>query len=1375
MLRSCVCFSGVNAMGFLFDSARKVLELPSLLRDAFRPPGEPLRTTAVFEGSAECSLDGKASTQHVVAFDGEVLYFGQNRQNLQAVVALGGASVQVKDRTISISEWRADEAARAIVLVLDQQDEAKAWAVLLKAAASKEPPPPVRIQQLREQVMQHEMHNKDMHEMMERNTAKIDRLKTELSEQHGKHKHSESLSGIGISDSEDGSQIHHEPAPEVVGHFDNILLLTDSYKVTHHLQYPPGTETIYSYFESRGGTFKDVCFFGLQYFLKMYLCGSVVTEAKIAHAERFFRAHLSHPVWGYDEKLFNREAWEHILRKHNGRLPILIKAVPEGTVLPVKNVLFTMENTDPKCYWLTNYLETLLVQVWYPMTVCTQSLEQKKIIKRYLQDTGCDSVIDQGLHAFKLHDFGFRGVSSVESAALGSVAHLVHFLGTDTMVGLEMAKEFYSEDCAGFSIPASEHSTMTSWGREREVDAMRNMLQNHPTGLVACVSDSFDIFKACSQYWGTELKALVKSRDGVLIVRPDSGELPAIVLQVLQKLEARFGSTQTSTGHLLLPPYIRVMQGDGIDIDSLEEVLESMKESGWAADNVAFGSGGALLQKVHRDTQKCAFKCSYAIVDGKGIDVLKDPITDPGNNSKKGLLTLECSNGTWTTVTEGGGKPVDDCLVEVFRDGRLLIDDSLASIRRRAEGEIVQPRSAAVARAAALCKSGRFDATKAGRESALDHDLVSELVDKHDTLADQLASKDAEIARLRAHLQGAAAQNEEAARRTEAQAGAHAEEARARAEEALREALLSKEEALMVAMQSQEEAKMLSLRLESLEQHALSAAAAAVAEAAVPQRQATGDAALDAQAAKARELEVIALASAYAPPSPPTVEVLREQEKTCVPTWPMSQEQEPLSTANEPLSTAAVNAIFDALDVNHDGVLSREEATAESAPSESLLRVVCTAAQAGALGACVEELLQERQAVAPSLAPRSTGRLVSKGRQATRGAENRLYCGKPLGPMGYFDGPHRFCNLHRKQHGLMPRCICDGFCGPQSGCQCRDCYFSTFSEAQATSQAEQGGVLVSRTPSSTSTVQAPVGAPREASNSGSPNSVRTQQPVQVGRAAGPVQVYVTLDAASPGSRNSPATRNQSPDQQHVEIFVAASSEPISPLSGGGHHATSPLHAVQVSPLRPNYPLLPMARGVTSPPPSEQALSMTSPSYVAVPLEVLKASIGLPNGMLSGSSQASSAQYSSHTTMLAGRRSEVLAGSVGHLSSSSVSAMPRILGPTSAQGLRPTYGLVPSPPVAGLGMSWRNGGPSTVVLGEPIATSVPSSTIGAAPFSYTMPMSGGLSRPPTRVTGLTTQPVLAQEFQVPHLQVPLFPSLPRPPFGSAKGGPQVLFR
>merc|ERR1712151_262742 len=226
-----------------------------------------------------------------------------------------------------------------------------------------------------------------------------------------------------------------------------------------------------------------------------------------------------------------------------------------GTVLPYKNVLFTMENTDPKCFWLTNYLETLLVQVWYPTTVCTQSREQKKIIKDFMTQTGCTKQLEGGGHMFKLHDFGFRGVSSVESAALGGAGHLVNFMGTDTMSALMLTRSFYGEQCAGFSIPASEHSTMTSWGREGELDAMRNMLEKYPKGIVACVSDSYDIFKACEDYWGTELKPMIEKRDGFLVVRPDSGELPGIVLQVLEKLEGKFGSSNTATGHKLMPPY----------------------------------------------------------------------------------------------------------------------------------------------------------------------------------------------------------------------------------------------------------------------------------------------------------------------------------------------------------------------------------------------------------------------------------------------------------------------------------------------------------------------------------------------------------------------------------------------------------------------------------------------------------------------------------------------------------------------------------------------------------------------------------------------------------------------------------------------------
>eukprot|EP00932_Pfiesteria_piscicida_P019186 SRR837773.6015.p2 GENE.SRR837773.6015~~SRR837773.6015.p2 ORF type:complete len:262 (+),score=121.10 SRR837773.6015:1023-1808(+) len=256
-------------------------------------------------------------------------------------------------------------------------------------------------------------------------------------------------------------------------------------------------------------------------------------------------------------------------------------------------------------------------------------------------------------------------------------------MGTDTMAALMCIKEYYASDVAGFSIPASEHSTMTSWGKEKEVEAMRNMLTQYPKGIVACVSDSYDIYKACSDYWGGELKSLIEKRDGFLVVRPDSGELPKIVLDVLDRLAEKFGTSKTSTGHKLLPPCIRVIQGDGIDINSLDMILKSMKDAGWAADNLAFGSGGALLQKLHRDTQKCAFKCSYAMVNGQGVDVVKDPITDPGKKSKKGRLTLECENGTWTTVTEGKGDPAKDKMQLVFKDGVLLVEDKFPTIRER--------------------------------------------------------------------------------------------------------------------------------------------------------------------------------------------------------------------------------------------------------------------------------------------------------------------------------------------------------------------------------------------------------------------------------------------------------------------------------------------------------------------------------------------------------------------------------------------------------------------------------------------------------------------------------------------------------------------
>jgi nicotinamide phosphoribosyltransferase len=425
-----------------------------------------------------------------------------------------------------------------------------------------------------------------------------------------------------------------------INFLDNIITLSDSYKFTHWKQYPKKTNKVYAYFESRGGEFPGTIFFGLQYFLKQYFEGQVVTKEKIDYAEKRINRHIGPGT-------FNRRGWEYILEVHKGYLPLKISSVDEGCLVDSHNVLMTVENTDPYCFWLTNYVETLLVETWYPSTVATQSYYMKKKLLKWLKATGDESLIN-----FKLHDFGFRGVSCPEQAAIGGAAHLLNFQGTDTFPGIEMAYNFYDEDMAGFSIPASEHSTITSWGKEHEVDAMRNMLEQYPTGPVACVSDSFDIYNACSHLWGEELKNMIMAREGFLVIRPDSGDPCVVLPAIMEILYSRFGGEVNSKGYKVLSPKVRVIQGDGVEYNTLDRMLEMLALKGWSADNIAFGSGGGLLQKLNRDTSKYAFKCSSIEVDRVRRDVYKQPVTDAGKQSKKGRLGLIKENGRYQTVSE---------------------------------------------------------------------------------------------------------------------------------------------------------------------------------------------------------------------------------------------------------------------------------------------------------------------------------------------------------------------------------------------------------------------------------------------------------------------------------------------------------------------------------------------------------------------------------------------------------------------------------------------------------------------------------------------------------------------------------------------------
>ncbi|WP_250628346.1 nicotinate phosphoribosyltransferase [Pinirhizobacter soli] len=466
---------------------------------------------------------------------------------------------------------------------------------------------------------------------------------------------------------------------------DNLLLNTDSYKASHWLQYPPGTDSTFFYVESRGGTYDRTVFFGLQAILKEYLARPV-THAHVDEARDLFAAH---------GEPFNEAGWRYIVDHHGGLLPIRIRAVPEGTVVPTHQALMTIESTDPAAFWVPSYLETMLLRIWYPVTVATISWHAKQTIRQFLERTSDDV---EGQLPFKLHDFGSRGVSSVESAAIGGAAHLVNFLGTDTVSGLLLARAHYHEPMAGFSIPAAEHSTITSWGRQNEAEAYRNMLRQFakPGAIVAVVSDSYDIYHAITEHWGKTLRQEVIDSGATIVVRPDSGDPVAVVHQCLELLDEAFGHTVNGKGYKVLN-HVRVIQGDGINPTSIRAILDRVTSAGYATDNVAFGMGGALLQQLNRDTQKFALKCSAARVNGAWIDVWKDPVTDKGKQSKRGRMTLlrHREYGTFKTVPVPPqarsladiDKPMgfDDAMVTVWEDGKIVSDFAFADIRARAD------------------------------------------------------------------------------------------------------------------------------------------------------------------------------------------------------------------------------------------------------------------------------------------------------------------------------------------------------------------------------------------------------------------------------------------------------------------------------------------------------------------------------------------------------------------------------------------------------------------------------------------------------------------------------------------------------------------
>jgi nicotinamide phosphoribosyltransferase len=470
----------------------------------------------------------------------------------------------------------------------------------------------------------------------------------------------------------------------------NPLLMTDSYKLSHPGSYPPGTASIFSYLESRGGRYAETTFFGLQYLLKEYMTRRITMD-HVDEAEARWKAH---------GEPFPREGWERVVRAHDGRIPLRIRAVAEGSVVPVSNVLMTFETTDPDLHWMGSWWETLLMRQWYGTTVCTVDWHIAKKIRQFLIETADDPEAEL---PFKLHDFGGRGVSSAESAGVGGMSHLVNFMGTDTMEGIEFARRYYGEEMAGFSIPAMEHSTVIAWGRDGggELRAFRNFVERNAAlghKIIACVSDSYDIFNAVENIWceADGMLDTVKRLGVTLVVRPDSGDPVDVNLRLLRIMERKLGMRTNAKGYKVLPTFegggmFRLIQGDGNDDEeSIAKILRAMKAEGYSASNIAFGMGGGLLQKVDRDTQKFALKSSeITMADGTRHAICKTPVTDLGKRSKAGRLDLVRKEGRWQTVVADEPRR-DSELVTVFENGEIKREWTFKEVRARAREAMVE-------------------------------------------------------------------------------------------------------------------------------------------------------------------------------------------------------------------------------------------------------------------------------------------------------------------------------------------------------------------------------------------------------------------------------------------------------------------------------------------------------------------------------------------------------------------------------------------------------------------------------------------------------------------------------------------------------------
>lgn len=484
-------------------------------------------------------------------------------------------------------------------------------------------------------------------------------------------------------------------------YYNNPLTAIDFYKADHRRQYPEGTEYVYSNFTPRSDklfNYPDKCgkimFFGLQGFVKAYLIDLWNRE--------FFHKPKQEVINFYKRRMDNSLGKDSIETKHIedlwdlGYLPIKIKALEEGSLVPIGIPVLTIINTNPKFYWLTNYLESVLSAcLWKPCTTATISYEYKLLLNHYAEKTGAD----KGFVMFQAHDFSLRGMSGLEDVAMSSAGHLINFCGTDSIPAIDYLETYYGADCTqeliGASVPATEHSVMCAGGQEDELATYKRLITEiYPSGIVSIVSDTWDFWKVITEY--TEiLKQDILSRNGKVVFRPDSGDPVSIICGSVYEYEMGpqrkgaveclweiFGGTINEKGYKVLNEKVGLIYGDSITLDRANRILDGLEKKGFASNNIVFGVGSFTYQYVTRDTFGFAMKATWCQINGEGKSISKNPITDSG--IKKSAVGLLIVNEDLTLSQDVTGEEESSGLLKtVFEDGILFNETTLKEMRNK--------------------------------------------------------------------------------------------------------------------------------------------------------------------------------------------------------------------------------------------------------------------------------------------------------------------------------------------------------------------------------------------------------------------------------------------------------------------------------------------------------------------------------------------------------------------------------------------------------------------------------------------------------------------------------------------------------------------